>query len=175
MDMETFVQITEATLKMGFGALIAALSTWFILRNMNSRTTRENRRMQILEEVASQVATMTHTFAKYSTLVLESIQYADRWPATRKQELDTISNELTAEFRRIADAQAKLLMLGEKNLELGLRVYSARLTAYTRQVYVGRRDLTPDQMTSFKQAINEARELFYELLSRKYDRLLANA
>lgn len=175
MNMETYVQITEATLQMGLGALIAALSTWFILRNMNQRTSRENRRVQILEEVASQVATMTHTFAKYSTLVLESIQYAERWPVNRKQEMEAINKELMNEFKQIADAQAKLLMLGEKNLELGLRVYSARMTAYTRQVYVGRRDLTPDQVNSLKQAINQARDLFYELLSRKYDRLLASA
>lgn len=175
MNMDTYVQITEATLQMGLGALIAALSTWFILRNQNQKTSRENRRMQILEEVASQVGNITHSFAKYSTLVLESIQYIDRWPAARKQELEKISNELMLEFKQIADAQAKLLMLGEKNLELGLRVYSARMTAYTRQVYVGRRDLTPEQVNTLKQSIGEARDLFYELLSRKYDRLLANA
>lgn len=175
MNMETYVQITTATLQMGLGALIAALSTWFILRNMNQRTSRENRRMQILEDVASQVAALTHTFAKYSTLVHESIQFADRWPAARKQEMEKISEELMAGFKQIADAQAKLLMLGEKNLELGLRVYSARMTAYTRQVYVGRRDLTPDQINTLKQGINQARDLFYELLSRKYDRLLASA
>ncbi|CBL45989.1 Hypothetical protein HDN1F_24060 [gamma proteobacterium HdN1] len=176
MNIDTYwLQISTATLQMGAGAIIAITTAWLLRRGQNRKITRENRRIQILEEITSQVADLTHTFAKYSTLVLESTQYLERWPVARKEELEKISEELTQEFKKIADAQAKLLMLGEKNLELGLRVYTARMTAWTRQVYVGRRDLTPEQASTLKNAIGEARDLFYELLSRKYDRLLASA
>ena len=68
MDSQTFIQLTDTSLKIGLGALIAAAIAWFILwrsANLNSAP-RENRRLQILEEVSAQVGTVTHIFAKYS-------------------------------------------------------------------------------------------------------------
>lgn len=178
MDMETFFQLTDTSLKIGFGALIAACSAWLIMRrsaHMQFNNQRENRRIQLLEEVSSQVGTVTHIFAKYSSLAVESIQFGDRWPTQRRQELDLVNAELVSEFKKLAEAEAKLLMLGEKNLERSLRLYGARIAVYRKQVYVGRTDITPEQITALKSSINQVREQFYDMLSRKYDRLLAAA
>lgn len=177
MDLTTFLQLTDTSLKMGFGALIAALSAWFILRrsaHLQGYSSRENRRIQILEEVSAQVGTVTHIFAKYSSLVVESIQCGDRWPQARRQELESVNTELVNEFKKMAEAEAKLLMLGEKNLERSLRLYGAKIAVYRKQVYMGRKDITPEQITALKSSIIQVREQFYDMLSRKYDRLLAN-
>jgi cell division protein FtsB len=178
MDLETFFQITDTSIKMGMGALIAAFCAWFILRRSAQNQfnqQREMRRLQILEQVSSQVGTVTHIFAKYSSLVVESIQFGERWPAPRRQELDSVNAELVEEFKKLADAEAKLLMLGEKNLERVLRLYGARIAVYRKQVFVGRQDITPEQITALKSSVNQVREQFYDLLSRKYDKLLAAA
>jgi len=177
MDLATFLQLTDTPLKIGLGALIAALSAWFILRRSASSqqlTSRENRRIVILEEVSSQVGTVTHIFSKYSSLVVESIQMGDRWPAARREELDSVNNELVQEFKRLAGAESKLLMLGEKNLERSLRLYGAKIAVYRKQVYVCRKDITPEQITALKSQITQVRDQFYDMLSRKYDRLLAS-
>jgi hypothetical protein len=177
MDMETVLQLTETSLKIGLGALLAVFSGWFVMRRNASLqgAHRENRRLQILEAVSSQVGTVTHIFAKYSTLVVESIQVGDQWPVARKLELDVINAELVAEFKKLADAEAKLLMLGEKNMERSLRLYGARIALFRKQVYPGRKDITQEQITALKQSILQVREQFYDMLSRKYDRLLAEA
>jgi hypothetical protein len=177
MDIETLIQLGETSLKMGFGALIAVFSGWFMLRRSAnlSNAPRENRRLQILEEVSSQVGAVTHVFAKYSTLVVESIQLGDQWHINRKMELDAVNIELAAEFKKLADAEAKLLMIGEKNLERSLRMYAARVAQFRKNVYVGRTDLTNEQINALKQSIFQVREQFYDFLSRKYDRLLADA
>jgi len=177
MDMETLIQLGETSLKMGFGALIAVLSGWFMMRRSASfnQAPRENRRLQILEEVSSQVGAVTHVFAKYSTLVVESIQVGDQWHINRKMELDAVNVELAAEFKKLADAEAKLLMIGEKNLERSLRIYAAHIAQFRKNVYVGRTDLTNEQINALKQPIFQVREQFYDFLSRKYDRLLADA
>ena len=176
MDMETLLQLSETSLKMGFGALIAVLSGWLVLRRQQTQTLSPgNRRLQVLEEVSANVGTVSHIFAKYSTLVLESIQFGEKWPVARKLELDVINAELVAEFKKLAEAEAKLLMLGEKNMERRLRLYGARIALFRKQVYVGRQDITQEQITALKQSILQIREQFYDMLSRKYDRLLANA
>ena len=60
-------------------------------------------------------------------------------------------------------------------MERSLRLYCARIALFRKQVYVGRQDITQEQITALKQSILQIREQFYDMLSRKYDRLLANA
>lgn len=177
MDIDTLIKLTDTPLKIGLGALIAAFSAWIVLRRsiyLQQNSQRENRRLQILEEVSSQVGTVTHIFAKYSSLVVESIQFGERWPLARRDELEMVNNELVTEFKKLAECESKLLMLGEKNLERSLRLYGAKIAIYRKQVYVGRKDITPEQITALKSTIIQIREQFYDMLSRKYDRLLAN-
>lgn len=178
MNSELFLQITDTSLKIGLGALIAAATAWVVLRRSNPQpvaSARDNRRLQILEDVSTQVGTVTHIFAKYSSLVVESIQFGERWPQARRIELDAVNTELVAEFKKLAEAEAKLLMLGEKNLERSLRLYGAKIAVYRKQVYIGRKDISLEQITALKNTIVQVREQFYDMLSRKYDRLLASA
>ncbi len=178
MDLDTLIQLTDTPLKIGLGALIAGLMAWLLLRrsiHLQQNMQRGNRRLEILEQVSAQVGTVTHIFAKYSSLVNESIQFGDRWPQARRQELDDVNNELVSEFKKLAEAESKLLMLGEKNLERSLRLYGAKIAIYRKQVYACRKDITPEQITALKSAIIQVREQFYDMLSRKYDTLLAKA
>ena len=178
MNSELFLQITDTSLKIGLGAIIAAATAWVVLRRSNPQpaaSARDNRRLQILEDVSTQVGTVTHIFAKYSSLVVESIQFGERWPQARRVELDAVNTELVAEFKKLAEAEAKLLMLGEKNLERSLRLYGAKIAVYRKQVYIGRKDISLEQITALKNTIVQVREQFYDMLSRKYDRLLASA
>ena len=178
MDIHALIQLSETPLKVGLGATISAGVAWLVMwrsSQMQQGPARENRRLQILEEVSAQVGTVSHIFAKYSSLVVESIQFGDRWPSARRQELDTINIELVNEFKKLADAEAKLLMLGEKNLERSLRLYGAKIAVYRKQVYVCRKDITIEQINTLKLGVTQVREAFYDMLSRKYDRLLASA
>lgn len=178
MDNELFLQITDTSIKIGLGALIAAVTAWVVLRRSgpapSGNSAGDHRRIQILEEVSTQVGTVTHIFAKYSSLVVESIQFGERWPQARRIELESVNSELVAEFKKMAEAEAKLLMLGEKNLERSLRLYGAKIAVYRKQVYVGRKDISLEQITALKNTITQVREQFYDMLSRKYDRLLAS-
>ena len=90
-------------------------------------------------------------------------------------ELEAVNTELVQEFRKLADAEAKLLMLGEKNLERSLRLYGAKIAVFRKQVYVGRKDISNEQINTLKLGVTQVREQFYDMLSRKYDRLLASA
>lgn len=167
--------ITDAQITLILIALVLGLAGYLLIKRLQPTPTtglKEQRRLQILEDVSTQVGTVTHVFSQYSTLVVESIQLGDRWPAARRQELDIINNELVAEFKKLAEAEARLLMIGEKNLERSLRLYGAKIAIYRKQVFVGRKDITPEQITSLKSAIHQVREQFYDMLSRKYDRLL---
>ena len=77
------------------------------------------------------------------------------------------------EFEKLSDAEAKLLMLGEKSMERTLRLYAARIALFRKQVYIGRQDISEQEIADLKSGIMQLREQFYELLSKRYDKLLA--
>src|SRR5690606_25878874 len=129
---------------------------------------------QVMEPVARPVGTVTDVFAKYSSRVVVSIHVGERWPQARRVELYAVHTALVAAVTRLADADAQILVLGEKNLERSLRLYGAKIAVYRKQVYIGRKDISLEQITALKNTIVQVREQFYDMLSRKYDRLLAS-
>jgi hypothetical protein len=131
-----------------------------------------NRRLEILETISGNVGQVSHNFAKYSSLVIESTRFGKTWPSARRMELERINELLVSEFDKLADAEAKLLMLGEKTMEKTLRLYAAKIALFRKQVYVGRQDISDQEISELKTSIMALRERFYELLSKRYDRLL---
>lgn len=174
MESAQLWPLVDTSVKIALGALIACLCLWAAgRRNPLSSPGKTNRRMEILEDVSSNVGNVNHIFAKYSSLVIESTRFGNRWPEARKEELAKVNAELVHEFKKMADAEAKLLMLGEKALEKTLRLYGARIAHFRKQVYVGRQDISEQDIVALKQEILKLREQFYDILSQKYDRLLA--
>ncbi len=176
MNPEILWQLFDTSAKIGIGALISALFM-FVIFNRRPSTPRssahpDQRRLMILEGISADVGHLSHVFAKYSSLVVESINYGKHWPEARQKELDLVNHELVREFKKLADAESKLLMLGEKALEKTLRLYGAKIANFRKQVYVGRTDIKDEAIIAMKKDINLLREQFYEFLSKKYDRLL---
>lgn len=164
----------ETVIKVGIGGAITLAALWLHQRRHphSAAHSTTNRRLALLEEISTAVGTVNHCFARYSALVIESTRFGKNWPSARRMELERVNMELVAEFRKLADAEAKLLMLGEKTMEKTLRLYGARIALFRKQVYIGRQDITEQEIADLKTSILALREKFYELLSRRYDRLL---
>jgi len=175
MSPADFWPLIETGLKMSMGAALA-IGCFQIGRSWNQfRSSDEaphKKRIHLLESIASDVGLVNHSFAKYSALVIESTRFGKRWPPARKQELEKINAELVREFERLSTAESRLLMLGEKTMEKTLRLYAARIALFRKQVYVGRQDISEQEIAEIKSSIMQLREQFYDQLSRRYDKLL---
>lgn len=174
MDQSIVWQLIDTSVKVSLGALLTGFFVW--LHHWKKSQTGENallnRRIELLEKIAADVGSVSHAFSKYSSLISESIKFGDRWPTSRKDELALINKELVQQFNKLAEAEATLLMLGEKNMEKTLRFYGAKIAIFRKEAYVGRQDITTDEINKIKLEINQLRENFYDILSRKYDKLL---
>ncbi len=177
MNSELIWQLIDTSLKVGLGAIIVGIFSWLLThrRSTPQAYSRINRRLVLFEDVSKDVGNVNHIFAKYSSLIIESTRYGLRWPQARKDELDRINSELVASFTKLSDAESKLLMLGEKTMEKVLRLYGAKIAHFRKHVYVGRADISDEEIAQIKREITKLREQFYDMLSRKYDRLLAAA
>lgn len=174
IDNEIIWQLIDTTAKVGLGAIIAVMFTLLLIRRREPKGFQaDQRRLEILEKISTDVGTISHVFAKYCALVVESMRFGERWPASRHQELEQITIDLARKFEKLADAESKLLMLGEKALEKNLRLYGAKVAQFRRQVHVGQEAIEEDDILAMKRDINLLREQFYDFLSKKYDRLLA--
>lgn len=162
----------DTAIKVSMGGGLALAGMWIYGRKPAQQVAQSHRKLQLLEDISTSVGTVNHCFARYSSLVIESTRFGKNWPSARKQELEKINAELVREFHKLADAEAKLLMLGEKTMEKTLRLYGARIALFRKQVYVGRQDITDQEIADLKNQILTLREQFYDLLSRRYDRLL---
>lgn len=177
MIQETYLTLLDTGAKVLLGASIGVLAFWLLQKLYRKRqlasAAPSMRRINLLEEISADIGKVNHSFAKYSSLVIESTRFGKQWPPARKQELDRVNAELVREFDKLAAAEAKLLMLGEKNMEKTLRLYAARIALFRKQVYMGRQDISEQEIAELKSAIMALREQFYDALSRRYDRLLA--
>lgn len=175
MPADFFWPLMQNALQIAIGGAIALGTAWCVLRfkHKDQGTSPGERRLMILEEVSREVGYVNHCFARYSSLVIESTRFGQTWPNARKLELERVNAELVEEFRKLADSEAKLLMLGEKTMEKTLRLYAAKIALFRKQVYVGRQDISEQEISDLKATILALREQFYDLLSRRYDRLLA--
>jgi hypothetical protein len=173
MDSNIVWQLIDTSIKVGIGGLIASMFAMMLFYRRQQRPINaEQRRLEILESISADVGNVSHIFAKYSALAVESIRFGQQWPVSRKEELDNVSRTLADEFSKLSDAESKLLMLGEKILEKNLRLYGSKIAHFRRQVYVGRTDISEEDILAMKRDINLLREQFYDFLSKKYDRLL---
>jgi Ni,Fe-hydrogenase III large subunit len=177
METNSYWLVLDTFLKIGMGITLTFACFWLtkLWREHNSPMNVKplQRKINLLEEISSDVGHVNHSFAKYSSLVIESTRFGKRWPPLRKQELERVNSELVTEFERLAAAEAKLLMLGEKTMEKTLRLYGAKIAFFRKQVYVGRQDISEQEIADLKKSIMQLREQFYEILSRRYDKLLA--
>jgi len=168
--------LVDTTIKMCLGASIAIACFWLgkVWRNSSDGPSPapHAKRIDLLEQISTDVGHVNHSFAKYSSLVIESTRFGKRWPPARKHELERVNAELVQEFERLSAAEAKLLMLGEKTMERTLRLYAARIALFRKQVYIGRQDISEQEIADLKNAIMQLREQFYDILSRRYDKLL---
>ncbi len=107
MDSTIIWQLLDTSIKVGVGALIASLCAIILMNKRQPRPMKaEQRRLDILESISSDVGHVSHIFAKYSSLVVESIRFGKSWPDNRKQELDSVSQKLVYEFKKLADAES---------------------------------------------------------------------
>jgi len=169
--------LLDTSVKISFGAILACTCFWlgkrWHFKKNPQKHSPEDKKMGLLEQISSDVGHVNHSFAKYSSLVIESTKFGKRWPPARKQELERVNSELVAEFERLSAAEARLLMLGEKTMEKTLRLYASRIALFRKQVYVGRQDISEQEIADLKNSIMQLREQFYDILSRRYDKLLA--
>lgn len=162
--------LTDLFIALAVGAIVGGSGMFLLFRDkLKSRDDSAlRRRIDILEQVAQHVGKVNYVFGKYASLVNEIGPRAERMSTRQQQELEELSQDLVSVYEEISVAESKLLLLGELKLEKALKLYTAKMAQFRKQVYPGRYQNGND-VAGLKQEVADMREQFYHHLSERYD------
>lgn len=173
----TALDVLDSAVKIGLGALIAGLSTFFIGHHQHGRELekeRIKREFEILKQTAEQIELFTHVALKYWALIIEWGRYKrseKAVPEARAAALDACISELFSSFKEMSNAEAKLLLLGYKSAQSKARVYGELVTSLRREVHRDSVPLTEEQAQAWRLKVLGAREVLFDELSSCYRKL----
>ena len=170
----TYLEVIDTAVKVGLGALISGVSTYWMAKSKNrDDLTRERlfRHQGLLEKSAEQIENFSHVSMRYLALIVEWVRNRDQkldLAPHRNEELTKTKAELFDAFSDLTSAESKLLLLGHGDAQKLLRDYGDLARRMRRHAYDGNKSITEAQMEDYRSQLLEAREKLFNELSRIY-------
>jgi hypothetical protein len=170
--MITKLEILDTAVKVGLGAAISVLGSYFVAKLTHERTVakeRSERRRALLETVAEQVASFAQATLKHWGVVVNWIQYpsASEFTTEMRADLAVRLAEFNESFKEVTSAESKLSLLGEIDCESLLRDYANSAVPF-REDIVAKRDLTVEELDTYHDKLQEKHDAFFAELSKVY-------
>jgi hypothetical protein len=172
--MITPLEIVDSAVKIGLGALLSGAGAVLLARLNHKRDAEQDvsrRRRELLEGAAVHVEQFSHSVLKYWGLTTEWVRVNAKGNSLsddRQTMWDESRLELFHSFKELTRAEATLLLLGEKSAQRLLRAFGEEVVNRRRHAYVGNAGLTLEQITADRTALLDAREAFFDELSKQY-------
>ena len=170
----TYLEVIDTAVKVGLGALISGVSTYWMAKSKNRDDLRRERLLRhhgLLEKSAEQIENFSHVAMRYWALIVEWVRNRDQkldLAPHRNEELTKTKAELFDAFSDLTSAESKLLLLGHTEAQKFLRNYGDLAKRMRRHAYDGNKSLTEPQMDEYRAQLLEAREKLFNELSRIY-------
>ncbi|MES2635058.1 MAG: hypothetical protein V4669_18975 [Pseudomonadota bacterium] len=168
------LEVLDTAVKVGLGALISGLTTyWVTARKSRDDLARERslRGQQMLVGVSEQVEALSHQVFRYWAIMAELVRSARQGlpiPEHRQQDLDKTKAAMFDAYGPLTSAEAKLLLLGHREAAQSLREFGEVIREFRRRVYEPNPRITEDQLEEDRAKLLGARELAFEKLSAAY-------
>ena len=148
-----WIDVVDSAVKIGLGAIIAAVSAFFMLKRshiVEFQKELRNKRWAILQEVAElvQKAYETHLdhVQAFTTLKLLDESTSQDARDAAKARLNSVTTRLDALMKSLSAAEAKLLLIGEKEAGQKCRLFGDSILmdlAHTIDQFTGTRHDDP--------------------------------
>ena len=170
----TALQILDTAVKIGLGALISGIATYFLTRSAHreeARSERRKRRYDAVERVADLVEDFTHVALKFwaaaSDIVTKSHSpNRDEW----KERLGELQQELFHAFGDLSRAEGALLLLREKKAQALVRDYGEFIVGEIGPLNNTVFDTSVEQMLALRKGLLDRRASFFDELGDAYSR-----
>ena len=172
----TYLDVIDTAVKVGLGALISGVSTYWMAKSKNRDDLKRERLIRhhgLLEKSAEQIENFSHVAIRYWALIIEWVRVRDQkleFYPHRNEELTKTKVEFFDAFSDLTSAESKLLLLGHAEAQKNLRTYGDLAKRMRRHAYVGNQSLTETEMEGYRSQLLDARETLFKELSQIYRR-----
>lgn len=173
-DAMNYLEVIDTAVKIGLGAAISGISTYWIAKAKTKDELRRERLIRhqgLLEKSAEQIENFSHIFFRYWALIVEFVRVRekDKVPTNEKQEeLVRCKAELFDAFSDLTSAESKLLLLGHNNAQRLLRDFGDLTKQIRRLAWDGNKSLTETQMDEYREKVLDSRQKLFNELSSIY-------
>ncbi len=170
------IDVLDSAVKIGLGALISGLATYWLAKTNHYKTVEKERaqhKRDLIEVIAQQVASHDQVVHRYRSVGVNWLHFTSKTEAmsdAKSEELRKLAAEFHETKKEIIGAEAKLLLLGEMKFYEILREY-ALSSLIIRLDVIANRQVTVDQMEEYKADIRQKRDAFFNQLSDAYRKI----
>lgn len=171
------LDILDTAVKIGIGALISGLSTYFVTRLQQKgelEKERRSRQAELLQGIAEQVEIINHIYLKYWSFTTDAIKNKRLKKPINKdkqQERENVKSELFHAFKELTNAEAKLMLMGESKASHLMRDYGENVASFRKVVNTDNEEISEEEIQQWKDKIFELRKQFFDELSRIYKKI----
>jgi hypothetical protein len=174
--MPTALEILDSAIKIGLGAVIGGVTTYWTTKLNFFREIEKGRiirRREVFEAVNDHCTLFTHALRSYWALMADwcdsNNQPADA-RAKLRVEAEKAGKKLYEAFHELTSAEGKLLLLGLPDVRSQLRDYGTYAQRFYAEVHIGKEKLSEEQMDKLRDEMRRHHEEFMSALSTAYSR-----
>ena len=165
------MDIIDTAVKIGLGAAITSISSLVLSKHNHERDSKKDRikrEREILEKVAEEFETFSYSVLSFWALITEwnhcKTHGKDLSPE-RRILLDEAKRDYFLKSKDLTSAEAKLLLLGQGEVQRALREYADLLREFRKKVYERDQAYERNEMEEWREKILTSRKRFFEILS----------
>lgn len=172
--MPTGLEILDSAIKIGLGALIGGITTYWTTKLNHTRELDKGRiirRREIFESVNDHCTSFTHKLRNYWALMADwrdGSSLAEDKRAKLRIEAEKAGKTLYQAFHELTSAEGKLLLLGLPDVRSQLRAYGTYAQRFYTEVHVDGKEISEGQIDEFRDEMRRLHESFMIALSTAY-------
>jgi hypothetical protein len=168
----TWLEVADSAIKIGLGAVIAAISTILITKIQHRHSLhkdRVDREYQLLKGIAEKVEQFTHAALKHWAVGTEWQRSLRANPdAIKPKDMRDSRTELFNRFNDVTASEALLLLLGQEKAQAKLRAYGEYVSEFGRLVSRAHSLMPDDAVAAHRSAMLRLRAAFFDELHLIY-------
>ena len=173
--MTSFIDILDTAVKIGLGALISGVTTYWVSTSKNRHELNYEmikRRLNLLDKVAEQIELFYHDYLMYNGKVWQYVLD----DATKKEFPKGYKSSLKESYEKVKDTTtqfssglSRLLLIGEKDSYKAARELGNIISDHMEKTYETEKPLTVSEIEGKKNEVVEKKETLFKKLSESYD------
>jgi len=170
----TWIQVVDSAMKIGLGALISGVATYWVTRSSHSREIEKQailRKKELIEKISQEFEIFWNSYREYS---IESLEYirriktTDDIPSSLFDQLKKTSENVREKINNLSTAQSLMLLLDDEASNKIIEQFAIKTEKYMKDTADPVKVESIKALAGYHNEVLSIRADFYKKLSALY-------